>query len=225
MNSFAALVERLFEWGGSSGYQNSNPRGSRVSHDRRNSKRNRDVTVRKTSPTHWPELSPVVLAPTPEAEADLLSKGYISGADRANVHKNVSNVLRRRTPANMNSQVSDSAYYYTANNGRSIRLSLHNPVYFFDDSGVNLVPDGASSDIQMPGDAYVSPRAVADLAVELNKQLPAVRQEDINARLAAKIPQFKLQERKYADLPDFLAGWSIDSHSSAVEHRRGKLAG
>ncbi len=101
-------------------------------------------------------------------------------------------VLERRLGEPQKSEISPSRYYYTGN-GRSIRLSNHTPVYFFEDSGLNVVAHATAregqfntSDITIwPGD-YVNIPALAERLVEMNNNLPSVNPKKAKKRVAIK---------------------------------------
>ena len=106
--------------------------------------------------------------------ATALKKGYIIPSNEKEARQLIGDELTRLLGQPKPSKMSPSEYWYTEN-GRSIRVSNHSAVYFFEDSGVNIVPGiGRGTDVVMRSSSAINHTKIAEGAIKRNKALPAV---------------------------------------------------
>jgi hypothetical protein len=107
---------------------------------------------------------------------DLLEKGYVIPKSEDHARELIGKELTKELGSPDESSLSPSKYWFTQN-GRSIRVSNHTPIYFFEDSGVNIVPGSYNengTDVIIKSGTPINPREIAKSAIERNRKLPAV---------------------------------------------------
>lgn len=130
------------------------------------------------------------------SKADRMGFVFVNSQDKAS--DLIGAELTKRLGRPDESSLSPSKYWFTEN-GRSIRVSNHSPVYFFEDSGVNIVPNefafassGKNSDLHIPVNSMIHPSRIADWAIDINSKLPPVDIKKAVDRIGHRAAQHSL---------------------------------
>lgn len=137
-------------------------------------------------------------------------KGFVRVLSQEHAMELIGGELTSRLGIPEQSSLSPSKYWHMEN-GRSVRVSNHSPVYFFEDSGVNIVPAEFTgkpmrgTDVPIPLNSFINPKLIAEWAIDKNSKLPPVDVAAAKERTGMKSFRWNDTDARFLMPP---SGWS-----------------